>query len=339
MKTRWFLNIFLGLIFFISSFLWIGCDSSINSGEILIKAEELIKNGKNEAAIEILRPYIYKNNNSFEAHLLIGQALLNLNINDNKNLYLARHYFNKASKLAPNENQRRETEQTYADLILSMGKKGKSADTLLKAANRASTIGNSEQAIKLYLQAANLFIQDEKFVDAIKSCQQGLWNNPDKGNKFVLSLTMSRAMFLKKDYKDCSDTCLSIEDANTEIPLTYLYEAEFLKVASNFMLVERKRNYLSLNPLKKEFPNENEQDVIKLFDKSLDCLKKFDAFSTEDQKFLIGQYSLFLARHSIDCDLKDLSKKAYEYSRRVFYQAGFEDEAFVVGKEISANDG
>lgn len=337
MKCRWFLNLLLGLIFCTSSFLLLGCDAVINSGDVLIRAETLINKGNNESAIEILRPYIYKNDNSFKAHLLIGQAILNLNINDHKNLYLARYYFNKASKLAPNENQRLSADQAYADLRLLMGNAGKSGDTILESANRASTLGNSDQAIKLYLKAANLFVQDESYGDAIESCRHGLRNNPDKENKFALSLAMSRAMFLNKDYKDCADIDLSIEDPDINLPPIYTYEAEFLEVAPQFMLIERQRNWRSL--MKKVFSNEDKQVALNLFDKSLECLKKFEANSGEDLNFRIGQYSLLLARHSKNCDLKLQAKKAYEYSRSVFYRTGFEKDALKVGEEMEEIDG
>ena len=99
MNEKVYKKILLGLVLCISAFIGLGCDSGLNSQDVLTKAEKMIGNGKYEAATEILRPYIYKNQESFKAHLLAGKALLNLNISDEKNLYLSRHYFNGLSRI------------------------------------------------------------------------------------------------------------------------------------------------------------------------------------------------------------------------------------------------
>ena len=83
-----------------------------------------------------------------------------------------------------------------------MGKTGKSAETLFEAAIRADTIGNSGQAIKLYIQAANLFIIDNNLSNAIKSCKKGINSNPDIGDEIALRLTLARALFLNEDYQE-----------------------------------------------------------------------------------------------------------------------------------------
>ena len=338
MNEKVYKKILLGLVLCISAFIGLGCDSGLNSQDVLTKAEKMIGNGKYEAATEILRPYIYKNQESFKAHLLAGKALLNLNISDEKNLYLSRHYFKNASEFAANETQRLEADQAYADVRLMMGKTGKSAETLFEAAIRADTIGNSGQAIKLYIQAANLFIIDDNLSDAIESCKKGINSNPDIGDEIALRLTLARALFLNEDYQESSNDCATIKSADAKMIPAHRDEIAFLKVASGVMLMERKRKLLSFNPLKKEFENGSEQVFIDEFNKSLNCLKNLETSNKKGQEKLIGQYSLILARHAKDNEMQALANQAYEYSRTVFRRAGLEEEALEVGEELAKLD-
>jgi hypothetical protein len=334
MKKRGFLRILLGSFLCTGSILGLGCDTIFNTHDIIAEATELIGKGQNEAAIDILRPYIYKNHDSFKAHFLAGQAFLNLNLNDEKNLYLARHYFSSASKLASNEGKRLQADQAYADVRLIMAKSGKSADTLLKAADRTNTIGNSEQATSLYLQAAYRFIQDENYDDAIDSCQKGLQNNSEIETGIALTCTLARALFLNEDYYGSLDVLRALENSKAEISAIHDSEMKFIQVASQALLMKSERNLLSLNPLKKQFGNAEEQLYVDAFIRSLNGLKRMETIHGEDQKALIGQYSLILARHSKSNDMPTLAKQAYEYSRNVFSSAGLEKKAFGVGEEI-----
>ena len=334
MNKNGFLRIFLGLFLCTVSILGLGCDAVFNTRDTIAEATELIEKGKNEAAIDILRPYIYRNHDSFKAHMLAGQAFLNLNLDDEKNLYLARHYFSSASSLASNEGKRLQADRAYADVRLIMAKSGKSADTLLESADRTNTIGKSEQATRLYLQAAYRFIQDENYDDAIDSCQKGLQNNSGIEIGTALTCTLARALFLNEDYYGSLAVLRGLENSKAEISAIHDSEMKFIQVASQALLMKSERNLLSLNPLKKQFEKAEEQVYRSAFTRALNGLKKMETIHGKDQKALIGQYSLILARHSKSNDMPTLAKQAYEYSRNVFSRAGLEKKAFGVGEEI-----
>ena len=334
MKTKISALLITGLLIITGIVMLIGCSRAKNNDDLLMEADNLIIKGKSKAAIEILRPYVYNNENDFKAHFLLGKAFLDLDANSDKNLYLSRHYFNKASELAQSEDQRLSAKQVYADIALMMGQTGKSADTILEAADRADTIGNSEQAAKLYAQAAALFLEDENTEDAIDACYKGLQNSLTKSNHDALSLTLSRALFLKKDYTKCIDFCSSIENAKTSGSSVYSVEIEFLELASKFMLIESKRNFISINPFKKQLSDEDKQSFEGLFSRSFDVLKQLETNSNYNNDALIGRYSLILARHSKECEYNRLAKMAYRYSRDIFRKAGLEEDAYDAGKEM-----
>lgn len=307
----------------------------LDTGDELTTAKNLIEKKEYYAAIQLLRPYIYKNHDSSKANLLIGQALLNQNVNEEENQYLARYYFSNARDVAANEADRLAADQAYADVKLIMGKTEESADTLFDAAERSDTIGNNQQAARLFVHAANRYIQDEQYRDAIKSCKSGLKDNPDVESRVALSLIQARAMFLNRDYPDSIALCMGINELNWELPPAYASEKGFILSASNVLIMETKRDWMSLNPFKKEFKNGNEHDFEENFKRSLDYLEELNKSLRGEKTPLIGKYYLILARHANENDMKVLAKQAYRFSRSVFRQAGLEEEALEVGEELA----
>ncbi len=334
MTKRGFFRLLSGIIFCTGFFIGLGCDGVLNSRDIIADATDMIEDGKNEAAIELLRPHIYQHHDSFKAHMLAGKAFLNLNSKDEKNLYLARHYFSSASKLATNEGQRLQANRAYADVRMIMGKTGKSADTLLESADRMDTIGESGQATNLYLQAAYRFIQDENYDDAIESCRKGFKTDHDSETNTALVCTMARAYFLNGSYPECLEVLKKLETLEVELTAIRDSEIKFFEAASQMLRMQRKRKLVSLKPWKKEFENDDKQVYIDTFIRSLNVLKRMETYLGVDQMALIGQYSLILAQHAKNNNMSTQAKQAYEYSRAAFRSAGLENKAFGVGEEI-----
>lgn len=316
-----------------------GCGTILDTGDELTTARDLMEKKEYNAAIEILRPYIYKNHDSSKANLLIGQAILNQNVNEEENQYLARYYFSSARDVAASEGERLAADQAYADVKLIMGKTEESADTLFDAAQRSDTIGNDEQAAKLFLHAAHLYVLDEEYSDAIKSCQSGLKSNPDVESRLDLSLIQARAMFLNRDYSDSIDLCMGIDNLNCELPPAYVSEKGFILSASKVLIMETKRDWMSFNPFKKEFKNGNEHAFEENFKRSLNYLEELNSSLKVEKTPLIGKYYLILARHANENDMETLSKQAYQFSRSVFNRAGLEEEALEVGEELAEVSG
>jgi len=108
----------------------------------------------------------------------------------------------------------------------------------LESANRTNTIGKSEQATRLYLQAAYRFIQDENYDDAIDTCQQGLQNSSGIEIGTALTCTLARALFLNEDYYGSLAVLRALENSNAEISAIQDSEMKFIQVASQALLMK-----------------------------------------------------------------------------------------------------
>ena len=103
--------------------------------------------------------------------------------------------------------------------------------------------------------------------------------------------------------------------------------------------MERKRDWLGLNPFKNEFKNGNEQAFEENFKRSLNYLEELKNSLRVEKTSLIGKYYLILARHAKENDMKELAKHAYRFSRSAFRRARLEEEALEVGEELAELSG
>lgn len=310
----------------------IGCNGILEPRDVIADATELISAGKNQAAIDILRPYIYKHQNSFEAHMLAGKAFLAVNTAEEKNLYVARHYFSSATKLAPNEGLRSQAAQAHYDVKMMMGKTSQAADTLVESAERMTALGESGQAANQFLQAARDYNKNEEYKEAIESCQKGISNNPEAKTYNSLNFTLARALFLEEKYDECQKAVKRINNSETDRTAIQNAEIEFLEAAAPILAMKGGLTF-SIR-MKKKFDQDDQQHYVDEFFRSLNHLSKMMPHAGVNEKTVIGRYALALARHAKNHGLTFLAKQAYLKSRTAFREAGEEKIAIEVGEEL-----
>jgi hypothetical protein len=300
--------------------------------EVLEQATKLIDQGENTPAVRLLRSFIYHNQDNYMAHFLLGQAFLNIDVENDKNLYIARYYFNKASNLAVNEFQRQQADLAYADIKLLMGKGNQSGEILLETAERVGRMGRKGQATLFCMQAASRFIEETEFDRAQEACKTGEKYAETQDQHIELQLCLATAYFLENEYEECFKILKEFpKNFGPNRHVTAL-DPNFLKNALNLLTMEGKRNIL--NPWKKEFDDDSEKLYLSNFDSILDHFKETQFQLGEKSTKLIAEGWLAIAEHSKENGMINQARQAYELSQKLFLKASIEDRALSIGKKL-----
>jgi hypothetical protein len=334
---RDYLYINLTVVLLIFAFVFIGgCQTSMNPEEVLEEATQLISQGENKPAVEILRPFIYHHRDNYRAHFLMGQAILNTDVENEKSLYIARYYFNKARDLAENEFQRQQADLAYADIKLLMGMGNQSGKILLETAERADRLGRKGQATLLCMQAASRFIEETEYNNAREACKTGEKYAETQDQRIELQIGMATAYFLENEYDECLKILKEFpKNFGPDRHITAL-DPNFLKNAVNLMMMEGKRNIL--NPWKKRFDVDSGNLYVLKFDSILDYYKEIEFQLDEQSTKLIAESWLTIAEHSKKNGMIDQSRQAYKLSRKLFVKAGIEEKAMSIGEKLENLD-
>ena len=336
---RNYLYINLKVIWLISALAFIaGCQISVNPEDLLEKAAQLIDQGENKPAVEILRPFIYHHRDNFRAHFLMGQAFLNTDVENEKNLYIARYYFNKARDLAVNESQRQQADIAYADIKLLMGKANQSGEILLETAERVSRMGRKGQATLFCMQATSRFIEETEYDSAREACETGEKYAETQNQRLELKLGLATAYFLENEYEECFEILKDFpENFESDRHITVL-DPIFLKNAVNLMKMEGKRNLLNPWKWKKKFDDDSEKLYLSNFDSALHHYKETQSQLDEKSIKLVAESWLAIAEHSKENGMINQARQAYELSQKLFLKASNENRALFVGKKLEDLD-
>jgi hypothetical protein len=318
-----------------SCFLVAGCQSLETPQELLDKAARLIDEGENEPAIGLLRPFIYHHQDNYRAHFLMGQAFLNKDVENEKSLYIARYYLNKARDLAEYESQRQQADLAYADIKLLMDKGNHSGEILLETAERAGTLGRKGQATLLCMQAASLFIEEADYDSAQEACKTGQKYTETEDQRMELKLGLATAYFLETEYDQCFEIIKQLPESLSLIGRITTLDPDFLKKATDLIGMEGKRKWV---PWKKGFDENSKKQYISNF-KSIVAHHEETKFQLDEKRTkLVAESWLIIAKHSVENGMPIQARQAYEFSQSLFLKASNEDRALSVGEELENLD-
>lgn len=313
-----------------------GCQISENPEDVLKQVNRLIEKKDNQGAISILRPFVYYHQDNYKAHILLGQAFLNAEIENDKSLYIARYYFNKARDLAANEVQREKAALMYADVKMLMGKGNQSGEVLLETAVRAGSMGRKVQAARLSVQAASQFIEAGEYDDAQEACQTGLKYAETENHKFNLRIGLATAFFLDNKYPQSYESFQSLPlISNPNHRITSL-DYSFLDNATNLMMLKSKRHILM--PWKKKFDENTEKQFMSNFNAMTSYLEKNRSLFDKKKARLVAESCQIVANYSENNNMHQQARRAYEFAGSFFGIAGLEKEALAVAEEIEDLD-
>jgi hypothetical protein len=299
--------------------------------EMLERATQLIDQGNNEPAVGLLRPFIYHNQSNYRAHFLMGQAFLNIDVENDKNLYIARYYFNKARDLAVNESQRQQADLAYADIKLLMGKGNQSGEILLETAERSYTLGRKGQATLFCMQAASRFIEENEYGNAQEACETGQKYAETQDQQMELKLGLATAYFLENEYEQCFEILKQLPDSLRSNSQITTLDPEFLKNALKLIAMQGQRKWV---PWKKGFEKKSKKQYRSNF-KSMVAHYEETKFQLDEKRtILVAEGWRIVAEHSAENGMLIQARQAYELSRSLFVKAGIEDRAISIGEEL-----
>jgi len=308
-----------------------GCRISETPADILNHAEQMIEKKDNKTAISILRPFVYYHQDNYKAHILMGQAFLNAEIENDKSLYIARYYFNKARDLAETEVQREKAALMYADVKMLMGKGNQSGEVLLKTAARAGTMGRKIQAARLSVQAASQFIEAGEYEIAQEACQTGLKYAETENHKFDLQLGLATAFFLDNKYQQSYDSFKSLPLISHPNHRITSLDPFFLDNAVNIMMLKSKRH--TIMRWKKKFDEDTEKQFISNFKSMTNYIETNRSLLDKKKAKLVAESCQIIAEYAEDNNMLPQARTAYEFAGSFFGIAGLAEKAKEVADE------
>ena len=332
-------NILLILVIAACAFI-VGCRIQATPEEVLNEATQLIEQQKYEAAVLLLHPFVYHHQDNFKAHYLLGQAFLNTDADNDRTLYTARYYFKKARDLAANANQREKAALKYADAKLLMGKGGQSAEVLYKTAIVAGNLGRKRQAVRLSVQAASIFIEEDEYEDAREVCALGLRYAGTPDQRLDLKLGLATAYFFENEYSESLDTLTEISiDSRQDSQNTHItaLDSAYLLNAVNLMMLKPERKKLAF--WKSEFNDDTKEQFATRFESMADYIRAHQSYIDPKRGKLVADSCKIVAEFAKDNGMHDEARQAYEFSRSLYTSARMEDEALSVAKELNELEG
>jgi len=281
--------IYVFLFSFLLSISLVACQPSPDSSEILAEGKNDFKNGNYKNAILILRPYVYYHPKDYEAHFVLGQSFLSLSSNTEDELYKARYYLSKARDLSESTDQRQAADEAYLKAKSLMGKEDKqSAKDLHSSAEEALLLNKKGLALNLYLNAAKLYLLDERYSKAQRDFSSGLdialnmKDEEDTEHLPDLIFGLATSYLLDKEPQKCLDTIKEHGKINISTkPLTAL-DSNFLHNAANLLLIEGQRKTLTL--WKKALGSDENQHFNIRFDELIQLHQKESSELSKEKK-------------------------------------------------------
>jgi hypothetical protein len=305
-----------------------GCQNAATPEQVIEKASRLIGNGNNENAIGLLRTFIYHHEDNYRAHFLLGQAFLNTDTENEKSLYIARYYFNKARDLAETGPQKEKADRAYADVKLLMGKGNQSGEILLDAAEQAGRTGRNGQAAHLCVMAASRFFEAAEYKKARKACIEGQKYAETESRQTDLKLGLATAYFLENEYENYAEELQGFpEGSELGYQITAL-DYHFLKNAMGIIGMKGEGYF------KKDFNDSDKKIFESTFQTMADDFEETRRQLDEKKAGLYAEGWKIIAEHAKGNAMRAVSKQAYKLSQALFLKAGLEDEAGSIGDEL-----
>jgi tetratricopeptide (TPR) repeat protein len=317
-----------------------GCHIEATPEEVLEKAVLLIDQQKTESALKLLRPFVYHHQDNFKAHFLLGKAFYYANADNDKSLYLARYYFNKSRDLAENANQREKAARMYADAKLLMGKGGQSGEILLETAIVAADLGRKSQAVRLSIQAATRFIEQDEYKDAQEACRFGLKFAETKNQESDLKIGLATAYFFEEKYTESFDTLSKIpleSKLDHQISRVTALEKDYLLNAVHLMMLKPQRNKWAI--WKKEFDNNTKKQFKTHFSFMVTYIKDNQSTIGQKRGKLTAESCLIVAEFAKNNGMPIESRQAYEFARSLYSAVQMEKEALSVAEKLRDLEG
>jgi Tfp pilus assembly protein PilF len=310
-----------------------GCQMATDNKTILEKAQSYVENGNAEAAINLLRPFVYHNPKDYKAHLILGNAFMSSNMAGNKELYLARYYFDSAKQLAGNDDERSAAAEAYGEAKSLMGKGSQDANEVFERAKRAELIGKQERAVLLYEKAGGLFTMSEKYEKAGEAFGRCITLTKDKGNPILFRLNLATVYYLNGESAKCLQTLNDVESVGDSINSTLALDPLFLKNAASFVAIRTDRNLSTF--WKTTVSPENQQKLDASFSALNDAKYKASDNLQSDRAILLARCWERIGGHAADLDRLGQAEIAFETSRSLYSQAGKTDDAQRMGKRLA----
>ena len=331
--------IYVFLFSFLFSISLVACQPSPDSSEILTEGKNDFENGNYQNAILKLRPYVYYHPKDYEPHFLLGQSFLSLSSNTEDELYKARYYLNKARDLSESTDQWQAADEAYLRAKSLMGKADKqNAKDLHSSAKDALLLNKKGLALNLLLNAAKLYLLDEKYSKAQRDFSSGLdiaLNMKDEDNTGYLPdliFGLATSFFLDTEPQKCLDTINTHNKIHISTkPLTAL-DSNFLHSAASLLLIEGQRKTLTL--WRKTLDSEEEQLFNKRFNELIQLHQKESLELSKDKKILLARAWYLIADHSHDLKMLRQANQAFVMAQSLFLSAGLKEEALDIGKII-----
>jgi len=310
-----------------------GCDREKEAATIE-KAAALMKSGNPNGAISLLHTFVQENPKSYKAHFVLGDAFLALNSSakDEKHLYLARYYYDRAKELASNDAERNEAEDAYLDVKAGMGKIQGPGD-FLELASKAEKVGNKDRATFLFAKAGDLYVIEKDYKKALKAYERCIDLNINKSGVDQLKLKLATVQYLNEEPDKCLDTLKTVDAVKASPSSQLSLDPSFLKKAATILKVPRE--YKSLLSLTKKVSEENQQVIEKCFGDLFTRKYTEPAGQDKEKAVLFAHAWELLAVHFSDLGMPAQAKTAYESARSFYSFSGSEEEAVRIDKALA----
>ncbi len=298
------------------------------------KAALLVKVGNPGGAITLLHAFVQDNPKSYKAHFVLGDAFLALHSStrDEKDLYLARYYYDRAKELASNDVERNEAEDAYLEVKAGMGKIRGPGD-FLELASKAEKAGNKDRTAFLFTKAGDLYLVAKDYKKALKVYERCLDLNIGSSGADELRLKLATVQYFIEEPDKCLDTLKTLEAVNAS-PSSQLYlDRFFLENAATLLKVPRE--YKNLLLLKNIVSEENQQVINKCLGHLRTTQYTEPAGQEKEKAILLAHAWELLARHFSYIGMPANARTAYESARSFYSFAGFEDEAARINKALA----
>jgi len=254
-------------------------------------------------------------------------------------LYKARYYLSKARDLSESTDQRQAADEAYLKAKSLMGKEDKqNAKDLHSSAEDALLLNKKGLALNLLLNAAKLYLLDEKYSKAQRDFSSGLdiaLNLKDEDNAEYLPgliFGLATSYLLDNEPQKCLDTLEEHAKINISTKPLMALDSNFLHSAANLLLIEGQRKTFTL--WKKTLGSQENQNFNKRFDELIQFHQKESLELSKDKKILLARAWYLIADHSHDLKMFRQASQAFVQAQSLFLSAGLKEEALDIGKKI-----
>jgi tetratricopeptide (TPR) repeat protein len=298
------------------------------------KAVVLVRSGNPNGAISLLHTFVQENPNSYKAHFVLGDAFLALNSSakDEKHLYLARYYYDRAKELASNDAERNEAEDAYLDVKANMGRIQGPGD-FLKLASKAEKTGNKDRAAFLLTKAGDLYFIAKDYKKALKAYERCREINIMSSGADELKLKLATVQYFMEEPDKCLDILKTVEAVKASPSSQLFLDPSFLKNAASILKVPVE--YKSLLSLTKKVSEENQQVINKCLGDLYTTKYTEPAGQEKEKAVLLAHAWEILAGHVSNLGMPAEAKTEYERARSFYSFSGSEEDAVRIDKALA----